>query len=300
MMMTVHLRTPDIAATAPSWRGGWVCPQAPALLVPTRDDLHRGVKNEEFFVQYQPKISMATGELVGAEALMRWKHQRFWAISPEKVIRLAEDCGLVHELGMQMIAHACNQLERWMLGGRKAIQVAVNVSTKQLSQEGFSSTVIGMLLSQRIPPHLLMIEITESAELERADACVSAIAHLKAVGVGVSLDDFGTGFSSMSYLKMFQVDEIKIDRSFVTEILSNEKDQAIVEAILLLGKSLGLSVVAEGIESWAQQRCLMRMGCKVGQGYLYGKPMAADKLESGFPKFAKNAASTIAADRLFG
>lgn len=287
--MAVSLQTPYVTAAAPLWSGGWTRQQAPSLPVPTRQDLQRGIKNREFFTQYQPKISMATGDLVGAEALMRWKHPRLWVVSPEKVIGLAEECGLVHELGMQMISNACGQLERWIAEGEKAVPVAVNVSAKQLSQEGFSSTVIGMLLRQQIPPHLLTIEITESAELQNAEACISAIAHLKEFGVRISLDDFGTGFSSMAYLKMFQVDEIKIDRSFVTDILSNQKDRAIVEATLMLGKSLGLSVVAEGVENWRQQRCLMRMGCHIGQGYLYGKPMAAEKLKLGVPEFARKA-----------
>lgn len=280
-MMAATLKAPHNVAATAMWRGIWARPQAAAGLVPTRLDLERGLDNGEFFAQYQPKVSMATGELVGVEALLRWKHPRLWATSPEKIIVLAEESGLIHRLGMHMITTACDQLVQWGEEGKKPIHVAVNVSVKQLAKEGFSSAVIGMLLSNRIPPQQLTIEITESAELKDAVACVSAISELKAFGVRISLDDFGTGFSSMAYLKMFQVDEIKIDRSFIKDIVDSEKDQAIVEATLALGKSLDLSVVAEGVENWRQQRCLMRMGCTIGQGYLYGKPMLADKLALG-------------------
>lgn len=280
-MMAATLQAPPTITATTMWPGIWSRPQVAAAVVPTRLDLERGLENGEFFAQYQPKVSMATGELVGVEALLRWKHPRLWATSPEKIITLAEESGLIHKLGMHMITTACDQLVQWAEEGKKPIHVAVNVSVKQLAQEGFSSAVIGLLLSHGIPPHLLTIEITESAELKDAVACVNAISQLKEFGIRISLDDFGTGFSSMAYLKMFQVDEIKIDRSFIKDIVSSEKDQAIVEATLALGKSLDLSVVAEGIENWRQQRCLMRMGCTIGQGYLYGKPMLAGKLALG-------------------
>lgn len=241
-----------------------------------QDDLARALADEALSVVYQPQIALSTGSLVGMEALVRWQHPTRGPISPGMFIPLAEDSGLIGPLGLWVLRAACRQNVAWQAAGYHAY-VAVNVSAHQLQQPGFADQVAAILSETGLAPHWLELELTESA-LAQEDA-VQAMSELRLLGVGVAIDDFGSGHSSLSYLSRLPVNTLKIDRSFVREIgpdaAATARAQAIIKAITAMSQTLGLSVVAEGIETDEQLAMLRQIGCDVGQGYLFSKPVAA-------------------------
>ncbi|WP_298234801.1 EAL domain-containing protein [uncultured Azohydromonas sp.] len=238
-------------------------------------DLRRAIDRGELLVHYQPKVSLHTGELTGAEALVRWCHPQRGMVSPAHFIPLAEDTGLIEPLGDWVLAEVCRQLRAWLDDGLHVPPVAVNLSARQFHQSSLLRQVEQALQANALAPRMLGLEITESAVMHDVETAAATVGRLKALGVGVSLDDFGTGYSSLSYLKRFPLDYLKIDRSFVNDITTDPDDAAICKAVIGLAHNLDLRVVAEGVETEAQAQYLRQQQCDELQGYLFSKPVPA-------------------------
>ncbi|MFN7197865.1 MAG: putative bifunctional diguanylate cyclase/phosphodiesterase, partial [Hylemonella sp.] len=235
-------------------------------------DLRAGLAAQQFLLHYQPQVD-GLGQMSGAEVLLRWRHPQRGMVSPAQFIALAEDSGLILPLGRWVLEQACRQLVRWAERPRTAaLTLAVNVSSRQLRQADFVNEVLAVLAQTGANPARLKLEITESLLLDNVEDTIAKMEELKARGVGFALDDFGTGFSSLNYLKRLPLDQLKIDQSFVQDALANPSDAAIVRAIVALGTSLKLQVIAEGVETWAQREFLAQHGCYHCQGYLFGRP----------------------------
>jgi diguanylate cyclase len=240
-------------------------------------DLRLAIKNKELELFFQPKIHAPSGEITGAEALMRWQHPQRGMVSPAVFIPLAERYGLINELGNWLIEDACRQVRAWRDAGL-SMRVAINLSVHQLGQDGLVPRIQETLLRYRIEPSQLTCEITESAAMDDTRATLGVIEELSAVGVHLSIDDFGTGYSSLAYLRKLPAKELKIDRSFVLDLETSADARAVVDAVVQLAKALGLKVVAEGVETEQQQQILRSLGCDELQGYLFAKPMSAQAL----------------------
>ncbi len=232
------------------------------------------VQGDQFEVYYQPLYSSRTGEINGAEALLRWHHPERGMISPAIFVPIAEDAGLIRELGEWVLRQACRTALRWPIG-----TISVNVSAVQLRDADFARRTLAILDAIGLPPARLEIEITETSFIENAESCKPNLVALRAQGVKVALDDFGTGYSSFSHLSHFQVDRLKIDRSFVNGIGPEPEESAIIRAIMDIANASGLKVTAEGVETAEQNRYLTRMGCDTLQGFLLARPMPAEKLD---------------------
>ena len=241
-------------------------------------DLRRAIERGELDVFYQPQARVETGEIIGAEALVRWRHPTHGMVSPAEFIPLAEETGLINQVGEWVLRTACAQLQRWVQSGLQ-MRVAVNLSVKQLLQKNFTQTVEEVLNDTGLAPSLLELEITESTLMENAQHTLEALYRLRGLGVRLVIDDFGTGYSSLSYLKRFPVDIIKIDRSFVRDVPYDADDAAIVTGIIALAHSLRLDVVAEGVETESQLRFLREQSCDLLQGYYLGKPVPVEQFE---------------------
>jgi len=239
-------------------------------------ELRKAVLAGELVTYYQPKIDFQTGIPVGAEALVRWRHPVKGMISPGEFIPVAERSGLIHELGDWVLSDVCRQLSEWRDAGRLIHPVAVNVSARQFRTPGLPSRVQSLLELHRLPPRMLELELTETTLLIAGHQVMENISELHKMGVTLAIDDFGTGYSSLSYLKRMPIDVLKVDQSFVRELETSEDDQALVTSIVALGHSLGLKVVAEGVETAAQAALLDERGCDIAQGYLYARPMPAE------------------------
>jgi EAL domain-containing protein (putative c-di-GMP-specific phosphodiesterase class I) len=231
-------------------------------------------------MHYQPRIDLARGEIVGAEALIRWQAPGEELILPARFIPLAEETGLIVEIGRFALRAACLQGRAWLDAGFAPLVMSVNVSPRQFRQESFVETVSQVLQETGLPAALLEIEITESMVVQDAPRLIRMLEDLRRLGVKIAVDDFGTGYSSLSYLKRFPVHRLKIDRSFVADVNRNADDAAIVRTIIALGHNLGLRVVAEGVETRAELAFLRENGCDEVQGFLYGRPVPADQLEA--------------------
>ncbi len=270
----------------------------------TSNELHRALERGELVLFYQPVVDLHTETLVGTEALVRWQHPTRGLLLPAEFIPLAEDCGLIVPLGAWVLNEACRQIAVWSSLRAKTDQddarlnISVNVSALQLADPGFPGQVAAALEASRIDPDRLWLEITESTLMRDADEAVLVLGALRELGVHFEIDDFGTGYSSLSYLKRFPVETLKIDRSFVEELVQRSENAAIVRAIIGLGGSLGLSVIAEGVERPDQAATLQSLGCHLAQGFLFGQPLPASSLGA-FPtddlgswrKLIKSAAS---------
>lgn len=240
-------------------------------------DLRQAMTDHSFHPYYQPQVDLVSGEIVGLESLVRWIHPERGLISPGEFIPLAEESGLVVPLGDMVLKAACRQIKSWTLSDIRFRQVAVNVSTVQLSRGHLVDSVREALAETGISPELLELEITESFVMADRDKSFKSLAELKALGVNLSIDDFGTGYSSMSYLQQLDAQKLKIDMSFVRDMTSNSGNASIVKAIIALGKSLGMETIAEGVETTEQARLLRSHQCDVMQGYLVARPMPADE-----------------------
>jgi len=240
-------------------------------------DLRRAIENGELELYYQPKIHAPSGQITGAEALMRWHHPQRGMVSPGVFIPLAERFGLINAMGNWLIEDACRQIRVWRDQGLR-MRVAINLSVHQLRQPDLAQRIDAALRSHRIEPSLLTCEITESAAMDDTRANLQILEELSAIGVHLSIDDFGTGYSSLSYLRKLPSEELKIDRSFVLDLETSPDARAIVDAVVKLAQALGLKVVAEGVETEEQQTILRTLGCNELQGFLFAKPMSAQAL----------------------
>ncbi|TYO98900.1 diguanylate cyclase (GGDEF)-like protein [Geothermobacter ehrlichii] len=242
--------------------------------------LLRGLENREFHLHYQPKFSVRTGQISGMEALLRWTPEDGPPVSPAKFIPILEEIGMIETVGTWVLSQACRDLHAWMASGCPAIPVAVNISGAQMKKKDFVDTVAGVLRETLIEPELLELELTESILMHNVDETVRTLKQLTRLGVSVSIDDFGTGYSSLSYLKNFPVKKLKIDSSFIRNIGKDKGDEAIAKSIVDLAKHLGMSVVAEGIETLEQLDFVRRLQCEEAQGFHLGKPAPLEQLLS--------------------
>ncbi len=238
------------------------------------DDLREALSRNEFFLLYQPQVSLKTRQVEGAEALLRWHRPGHGPVSPQQFIPCAESLGCIKEIGAWVMAQACRDAASWP----RPIEVAVNVSALQFRDPQFLDVVRNAIAGSGLDPRRLVLEVTESLLLSDTEHALATIAELHAIGVSVALDDFGTGYSSLSYLTRFRFDSIKIDRSFVHRATEEGRIIAVLRAIFELANSLELSVTAEGIEMETQARLITALGCKKAQGYLFGKPETEQRL----------------------
>ena len=242
-------------------------------------DLREAVKLEQFVVHYQPQV-VGEGRMTGAEALLRWQHPRRGAVPPAEFIPLAEENGLILVIGQWVLETVCAQLTKWAGDARtESLTIAVNISALQLQQSNFVETIQSVLRRTGANPQRLKLELTESLLVADIESTITKMRALKAIGVGFSLDDFGTGFSSLSYLKRLPLEQLKIDRSFVTDILTDVNDAAIARIVIALAESLGLTVIAEGVETEAQREFLARERCAAYQGFLFSRPLPVAEFE---------------------
>lgn len=241
-------------------------------------DLRRALERDEFVLHYQPQVDTRNGTVIGAEALVRWEHPERGMIPPFKFIPLAEEMGLIAELGDWVLREACRQMKEFEALGLKLPKVAVNVSALQFSP-AFIRRVQEVLLESELAPSKLELELTEGVVMDDGQGTLQALCELKEMGVSLSIDDFGTGYSSLSYLSRFPLDELKIDRSFVIEYDKSENDASLVVAIIAMARSMNLQLVAEGVETLEQYQFLTSNGAHVIQGYLFSKPVTADELQ---------------------
>ncbi|HXW89788.1 MAG TPA: EAL domain-containing protein [Terriglobales bacterium] len=257
--------------------------------------LRAALDRKEFFLMFQPQMDIATGAIVGLEALLRWQHPELGLVAPDRFIRIAEHSGLISPIGTWVLRTACAQARRWQDEGNCTIPVAVNVSAVQFRQPGFQELIGSVLSETGLLGQYLELELTESLLLSYADMTASVLLELKGMGLKLSIDDFGTGYSSLSYLKQFPFDKLKIDRSFIRDVAVNSDDAAITTAIIRMAKSLGLKVIAEGVENEAQMSFLRALCCDEIQGYYFSKPLTADEVSATLrPDPVQHAASICA------
>jgi diguanylate cyclase len=241
--------------------------------------LTHAIERGEFFLNYQPSFDLENGELLGAEALIRWNHEEKGLIPPARFIPIAERSGLIVEIGNWVIDQACQQIKTWNSSGLTKIRVSINASTVQFKRGNLDQVVSNAIERYGIDPGCIEMEVTESALINNADNFVESLSKLKALGIKLAIDDFGTGYSNLSYIQKFDMDTLKIDQSFVKGIKDNTADLAIVKAIVQMAKSLNMSTTAEGIEDEETKEILISIGCKVGQGYFFGRPKNPDDFE---------------------
>lgn len=242
--------------------------------------LRKGLMRGEFFLTYQPQVT-SEGHVMGAEALLRWRHPKLGLVPPDEFIPLAEQTGLILPLGAWVLGMACSQLVEWSgKPGLDRLTLAVNVSVRQFRQADFVQQVQSVIERTGVQPSRLKLELTESSLVHDIDDIIAKMQKLRTLGVGFSLDDFGTGYSSLNYLKRLPLDQLKIDQSFVRDILTDSNDAAIARMVIGLGDSLHFTVIAEGVETLGQQQFLMQNGCHLFQGYLFSRPVSAEAFEA--------------------
>ncbi len=257
------------------------------------DEIQLALTNDQFEVHYQPVVALADGAVVAMEALVRWNHPTRGLLGPDTFIAAAERSGAIVELGGIVLEKSCAQTVEWRRAGHD-VDIAVNVSGRQLSYPGLLEQITATLASTGLEAEHLWLEVTETSLVEEVDRAGEVLYRLADLGVGISIDDFGTGWASLTYLRNFPVHALKIDRSFVAGVAHNVNDTAIARSILALGADLDIAVIAEGIETIAQHQALQRMGCTIGQGYLYGHPSPPSTASIGKPQPQRPALTTSA------
>lgn len=243
------------------------------------NSLRRGIERNQFILHYQPQICAANGKLTGTEALVRWQHPELGMVPPLEFISIAEATGLIVPLGEWVLQSACTQNAAWQRAGLTPGRVSVNLSLRQFQQTNLVETVSRVLTVSQLEPQYLELELTETLLMDDAEQTIETLLRLRSLGVKISIDDFGSGYSSLSHLKKLPIDTLKIDRAFVTDLAVNASDKAIVKTIINLARNLGLKTIAEGVETTAQSALLTDLGCDEMQGYLFSKPLPADALE---------------------
>jgi predicted signal transduction protein with EAL and GGDEF domain len=247
-------------------------------LLTLESDLHKALERDELVLYYQPKVDAATRMVKGMEALIRWKHPDKGLIPPQQFIPLAETSGLIIPIGEFVIRTVCEQIKTWQEAGYKQMNIALNVSSRQFDQQNLIEIVKEALQDAMIPPQCLELEITESIIMRNPEKAMRTLTELKALGIEIAIDDFGTGYSSLSYLKRLPLDFLKIDQSFVKNLASDPRDQAIIRAIIAMAHSLNLKTIAEGVETEEQLSFLQKHGCDEIQGYLFSRPLPAEEI----------------------
>ena len=239
--------------------------------------LKRALEHNHLRLHYQPQLNLLTGELIGVEALVRWQHPQDGLVSPARFIPIAETSGLISHVGRWVLRAACAECRRWVSEYPKQMRLSVNVSARQMVDDNFIDDLRAVLLETGFPPEQLELELTEST-LQLVETSPRLLNEIKALGVSIAIDDFGTGYSSLSVLKNLPIDRLKIDQSFVRDMTADSNDVAIVEAILGMSRTLGLQIIAEGVETEAQLSILQQLGCEAGQGYLFSRPLPPAEL----------------------
>ena len=244
------------------------------------NELRQALKAGQFVLHYQPKLHLGSGEIVGVEALIRWQHPVHGLVSPARFIPLAERSGLIEAIGDWVLFEACRQNRAWRDAGLPPLCVAVNISSVQFRSGRLEERIRQILEATGMPPGSLEIELTEGVVMSEAEGAIEALQRLSAMGIQIAIDDFGTGYSSLSYLKLFPIDRLKLDKSFVRDIAKDNGDRAIATAVIRLGHSLKLRVIAEGVEAADQLDALRQQGCDEIQGFHFSKPLLPDELFS--------------------
>jgi EAL domain-containing protein (putative c-di-GMP-specific phosphodiesterase class I) len=239
-------------------------------------ELRRALTRDELVVFYQPVVSLATGSIVGAEALVRWQHPDRGLVAPGDFIPLAEEAGLNGQIGAWVLGQACGDAAAWRNATGRDLFVSVNVSGVQLSAPGLPETVEGALQSSTLAPERLTLEITETSLIRDLGSLTDSLLELKGHGIRIAIDDFGTGYSSLTYLRRLPIDVVKVDKAFIDRLGLSSEDSAILAAIITMGRSLGFQVVAEGVEQSEQLSALRALSCDLGQGYFFAKPLPND------------------------
>ena len=246
------------------------------------NELHKAVAHGELLVYYQPQVNVVSGALVGFEALSRWQHPTLGWVSPAEFIPIAEDSGIINQLGESVLRCAAAQAVQWLRQGHSGFRMAVNLSVRQFASEKLPTLVAQVLRDSGLPAHMLELEVTESLALQSVASTLGTLHALKALGIQLSMDDFGTGYSSLAYLKRYPLDALKIDQSFVRNITHDAGDAAITRAIVAMAHSFGMRVIAEGVETREQLAFLCQLGCEEFQGYLFNRPLPASQALVGF------------------
>ena len=237
--------------------------------------LRHALERQEFTLHYQPKMDLKTGTIMGVEALIRWRHPERGLVSPAQFIPIAEECGFIVPIGRWVLREACRQAQAWRGAGLAPPRIAVNISAVELRAKDFVVGVSAILEETGLDPSYLELELTETFLMQDSHSTAVVLLALKDMGVHLALDDFGTGFSSLSYLKRFPIDTLKIDQSFVRDVTTDADDASIVSAVISMGKSLHMRVVAEGVETRTQLEFLRQHNCPFGQGYYFSHPVVA-------------------------
>jgi EAL domain-containing protein (putative c-di-GMP-specific phosphodiesterase class I) len=241
--------------------------------------LRRAVMQKDFVLHYQPQIHLETGEIIGVEALVRWRTEDSGTVMPGDFIPLAEETGLINEIGEWVLREGCRQAREWQdMGLSKSRRMAINLSARQFSDKGFLDMVVRVLSETGLPAQCLELEITESQVMRQTEGMIQLLTRLSEMGVQLAIDDFGTGYSSLSYLKRLPIQKLKIDQSFVRDITVDPNDTAIVVAIIHMARSLDLETIAEGVETAGQLALLRSKGCHVGQGFFFSVPLPAQEI----------------------
>lgn len=242
--------------------------------------LRRAIERREFPVYYQPVVNLQTGQIIGAEALVRWLHPTRGMVSPAEFIPVAEETGLIVQIGEWVLQAACTQTQKWVAAGFSSFRVSVNLSARQFRQPYLSQRIVDIIETTGLNPAALELELTESTLVENADSAIATLNELKRLGIRIAIDDFGTGYASLSYLKQFPFDTLKIDRSFVRDVTSDTQNTAIMTALIQMAHNLNLKVTAEGVETEAEKAFLVEQQCDAMQGYLFSRPIPASEFES--------------------
>jgi EAL domain-containing protein (putative c-di-GMP-specific phosphodiesterase class I) len=239
----------------------------------TENELRGAIERGEMMLYYQARVHVPTGRLTGAEALLRWQHPVRGLVSPGEFIPVAEETGLIVPLTAWVVRETCRQLQQWQEAGLAVVSISVNFSAHSFREDGLDKLILGSLHEFGIAPSMLEGEITESMLMQDVDRAVARLHELRAIGIELAMDDFGTSYSSLAYLKRFPLNVLKVDRAFVKDILTESNDAAIACAIITLGTSMGMMVVAEGVERVEQANYLLAQGCEFMQGFLFARPV---------------------------
>lgn len=241
--------------------------------------IRRALENKQFFLVYQPKVCPNTGATIGFEALVRWEHHEIGLIPPARFIPLAEASGMILDIDMWVFREACRQSKKWQERGFPLLPVSINLSAKHFDQRNLIENIVDILRETRIDPHLVVIEITESVFIRQMESVIEMLSELQALGIQISIDDFGTGYSSLSQLQRLPVSIVKLDRTFIKDAEHDERKSAVVRAVIELAHSMGLRVVAEGIETEEERAFFSGLHCDELQGYYFSKPLRSEQFE---------------------